>query len=232
MPFCNKPDFVSKTLVIILLGPPGAGKGSQATLIQQHMLKQGISLGFISTGNLLRENIQKQTPLGLQMKRFIDAGELGPDALIIEMLLQRIQESDCSRGYILDGFPRTLAQGEFFQKRFSPTSDILVLNLQISDREILERLTKRLICQNCQRPYHLTFSPPKQSGICDACGGTLYQRTDDTEAVVKKRLSVYHEQTKPLIAYFQNLGLLHNINGALAKEKVFEQIVPYLGTGK
>lgn len=220
---------MSKPLVIILLGPPGAGKGSQATLLREKMAEKGLSLGFISTGNLLRENIQKQTPFGLQMKKFIDAGELGPDSLIIEMLVHRVQESDCRDGYILDGFPRTLFQAEFFQKELGQKAELIVFNLEISEAEILERLTKRLTCKQCQRPYHLNFSPPQKPGICDACGGELYQRIDDTAEVVKKRLMVYEKQTKPLIDYYERLGLLHPVNGAASKEEVFAQIYAFLG---
>lgn len=162
---------MSKTLVIILLGPPGAGKGSQAALIREKMLERGLHLGHISTGDLVRDHIKRATPLGLKTKQYIDAGQLVPDDLILDILFERVQRPDCEQGYILDGFPRTLPQAKTFHDRLGSRSQIIAIDLVISDREILERLTKRLICEQCQKPYHLLFSPPKKTGICDACGG-------------------------------------------------------------
>ncbi len=221
-------DFMSKTLVIILLGPPGAGKGSQASLIREKMLQREIYLSHVSTGDLLRENIKQGTPLGLESKALIDAGKLVPDPLILQLLFERVSHPDCNQGYILDGFPRTLAQAQGFQQRLGPHSKLVVLNLEISDREILRRITNRVLCEKCQTPYHLLFSPPKQPGICDLCGGKLYQRSDDKEEVLKKRLEVYHEQTKPLIEYFQKLSILHEIQAAAPKGKVSKEIMQIL----
>ncbi len=221
---------MSKTLVIILLGPPGAGKGSQAALIREKMQPKKI-LGHISTGDLLRDNIKRGTSLGQKSKAFIDAGRLVPDDLILDMLFERVREEDCKEGYILDGFPRTLAQAEAFDERLGSHSKVIALNLEISDHEILKRLTKRLICEQCQRPYHLIFSPPKKAGICDVCGGKLYQRSDDTEEVVKKRLEVYHQQTKPLIQYYKDKKMLHSIDATVSKEAVLNRLMNVLTGG-
>lgn len=218
-------EFMSKTLVIILLGPPGAGKGSQASLLKEELGKRSIRLGHISTGDLLRDHIKRKTPLGEKAKSFMDDGQLVPDALILDMLFERVCEPDCKEGYILDGFPRTLAQAEAFQERLGPHSTVHAIDLSLPDEEILNRLTKRVICSQCQRPYHLLYSPPKTPGICDFCGGTLYQRSDDNEEVVKKRLEVYHSQTKPLIAYYHELGLLHSIDAKGKKEEILNQLL-------
>lgn len=219
---------MSKILVIVLLGPPGAGKGSQATLIREKMLERGIHMGHISTGDLLRENIKNKTPLGEVAKGFMDGGNLVPDDLIFEMLFDRVAKPDCKEGYILDGFPRTLPQADVFYEKIGKKSHFVALNLEISEQAILERLTKRVICEKCQRPYHLVFSPPKKAGICDACGGKLYQRSDDTEEVVKNRLMVYGRQTEPLIAYFKKLGVLHSIDASASKEVVLAQLMKIL----
>ena len=220
---------MSKTLVIILLGPPGAGKGSQAILLRKALSQKGIHLSHISTGDLLRENIQQGTPLGLKSKELIDAGKLVPDPLILELLFERVSHVDCKQGYILDGFPRTLPQAYAFQQQLGPHCKLIAFNLEIPESEILKRITNRLICETCQTPYHLIFSPPKKKGICDVCGGKLYQRSDDNEAVVKKRLATYYDQTKPLIDYFQKLEVLHSIHAAGSKEEVLKKILSILG---
>lgn len=220
-----KLDFMSKTLVIILLGPPGAGKGSQATLLREKMTKREIYLSHISTGDLLRENIKKQTPLGLASKALIDAGKLVPDPLILELLFERVSYPDCNQGYILDGFPRTLAQAQAFQQKAASQCQLLVFHLQIPDEQILERVTKRLTCENCQRPYHKTQSPPKEQGICDVCKGNLYQRSDDNLESVEKRLQAYHEQTKPLLEYFADAKILYTVDSSTSKETAFKEIM-------
>ena len=223
-PSSHTQDASEKDLVVILLGPPGAGKGSQALL-----LRDKVHLPHISTGDLLRENVKNQTPLGAEAKKYIDRGALVPDPLILDMLFQRIGQADCKKGYILDGFPRTLPQAESFQKRLGNSGKIVAIHLDLADDVIIERLTKRMICENCQTPYHLSFSPPKKEGICDLCGGTLIQRKDDTEEVVKKRLVVYREQTKPLINYFSKQKMLHTIDSDQPKEKIFAHILKLLG---
>ncbi len=235
----NEPKECPKSIAIILIGPPAAGKGSQAQLIREKLSTIGITLGHISTGDLLRENIKQGTPIGMQSKSLMEKGQLVPDSLIFALLFERIDQSDCVQGYILDGFPRTLAQAQTFEEKAAARYQLFVFHLDISDKEILERVTKRLTCEKCQRPYHLTLSPPKEEGLCDICGAKLYQRSDDNEQAVQKRLKVYQEQTKPLVEHFQQLGVLHTIDSSTSKETAFTQIMqvilensPLLGTGE
>lgn len=213
----------TETSVLILLGPPGAGKGSQATL-----LKEKMEIAHISTGDLLRENMKKQTPLGEKAKVYMETGQLVPDELIFDMLFTRLEMADCKKGYILDGFPRTIAQAQVLQKRLTDVK-IVAINLAVPDASLIERITQRKICENCQAPYHLTFSPPKESNKCDRCGGNLFQRKDDTKEVVEKRLQVYHEQTAPLIEYYSKQKVLHNLDSNQSKEAVLLQILKILG---
>jgi adenylate kinase len=210
--------------VLILLGPPGAGKGSQAALI-----KEKVELAHISTGDLLRENIKQGTDLGKKAKGYMDEGQLVPDDLIFDMLFTRVKQPDCTKGYILDGFPRNLAQAHVLQKRLAEEGHhITAINLAVQDHELIERITKRQICKTCQTPYHLVYSAPKQSGVCDRCQGELYQRSDDTREVVEKRLKVYHEQTAPLIEFYAKQNALHNIASNSTKEAVFTEILKVL----
>lgn len=209
-----------KPLVLILLGPPGSGKGSQALLI-----KEKTGLAHISTGDILRENIKQNTELGKKAKKYIDEGKLVPDELILTMLFDRVAQADCKKGYILDGFPRTNRQAEALADHLNKNYRILVVNLIISDALILERLTQRLVCEKCQTPYHLKSSPPKQPNRCDRCGGKLIQRSDDSEEVVRKRLAVYHKQTSPLIDFYRRLELLHDVRADQSKETLFKAIM-------
>lgn len=209
--------------VVILLGPPGAGKGSQALLIKEKM-----KIAHISTGDLLRENIKNQTELGKKAKVFMDAGQLVPDDLIFDMLFKRIESTDCKHGYLLDGFPRTLAQAETFQKKLPKSSRILAINLAVDDPILIERICERYICEKCQAPYHMRFSPSKVAGKCDQCSGNLYQRSDDKRDVVEQRLKVYHEQTAPLIDYYAKQKTLHRINSNASKDAILLQILQIL----
>lgn len=213
----------TQTQVIILLGPPGSGKGSQASII-----KEKLDVAHISTGDLLRENIKQKTELGKQAKGYMDQGQLVPDDLIFDMLFARVAKKDCEKGYILDGFPRNLAQAEALQKRLGDQHSIRAVNLEIADEAIVERITKRLICKNCQTPYHTTFSPPKVEGKCDQCQGELYHRSDDTKEVVENRLKVYHLQTAPLIEYYQKQNHLTTVNSDRSKETVTREILDHL----
>lgn len=206
-------------LILILLGPPGSGKGTQAK-----MLEESLHLPHISTGDLLREHIRNGTSLGKLAQGFMDQGQLVPDTLILDMLFERVSQKDCSKGYILDGFPRTIPQAETFQKRLEKQTPPIVINLDLSDAVILERLTKRVVCETCGTPYHLTYSPPKEKGKCDKCGGRLIQRPDDTKEVISKRLKVYKDQTAPLISFYSKQNLLHTIDCSVGKEEVFAQI--------
>jgi adenylate kinase len=216
----EKAENRSNPLVLILLGPPGSGKGTQAA-----MLHDKFHLPHISTGDLLRDHIRRETDLGKQAQIFMDKGQLVPDALILDMLFERVSQNDCSKGYILDGFPRTLPQAEALQERLKGKTVPVVINLDLPSAKIIERLANRVTCERCGTPYHLLYSPPKIEGQCDKCHGKLIQRSDDTEVVITQRLKVYHEQTAPLIAYYSKQKLLHTINCDASKEKVFSQLI-------
>lgn len=189
--------------VLILFGPPGAGKGTQAAL-----LKEKLQVPHISTGDLLREHLKNASALGKQAKEFMNNGQLVPDQLILQMLFERIDQTDCTKGYILDGFPRTLAQAEALNAHFVKGEKILAVHLDLADQKIVDRLTKRVTCETCQAPFHLITSPPKEQGKCDHCSGKLVQRSDDNAEVISKRLKVYHEQTSPLISFYKQKKML------------------------
>lgn len=210
----------TNTKVIILLGPPGAGKGSQAALLRRHA-----NVAHLSTGDLLRGNIKESTPLGIEAKAYMDAGKLVPDNLIFEMLFARWKQQGDSNGFILDGFPRNLSQAQALKKKLNNAYDVIAINLCIEDKAIIERITKRQICGDCQAPYHPDFSPSKFEGLCDQCAGELYQRSDDTEEVVKTRLAIYHEETRPLITFYEEEGLLHQIDARADKEAILQEIL-------
>lgn len=215
-----------KPLVVILLGAPGAGKGTHAVeLSKKYQIPQ------ISTGDLFRENIRNQTDLGKKAQGYIDKGQLVPDALVLDMLFARISKTDCQKGYILDGFPRTVAQAEAFDAHIKDTATVTVLDIEVSDDLIIKRITGRLVCKECGAPFHKTFMPSKNEGICDECGGPLHQRKDDTEEVVKERLIVYRNQTQPLIAYYQakTKGFTFaTVDGEKPKDEVFQSLVNVL----
>ncbi len=210
----------SLPLVLILLGPPGAGKGTQAKMLEEKM-----HLPHISTGDLLRDHIRRRTDLGKQAQGYMGNGHLVPDALILDMLFERVSQKDCAHGYILDGFPRTIPQAEALQERLKGKPAPIVVNLDLSDAKIIERLTKRVVCETCGATYHLLYSPPQVKGQCDKCGSKLIQRPDDTEEVIAKRLMVYHEQTKPLIAFYSRQNLLHTVECSGGKEQVFKEVL-------
>ncbi len=204
---------------LVFLGPPGAGKGTQAA-----KLKEKYGIVHISTGDILRENVKNMTELGKKAKEYMDAGKLVSDDLIIEMIKRRINADDCKNGYILDGFPRTIAQAEALERMLGEDSKSLkVIYFDVSDDLILERLTGRRVCKDCGAVYHVAYNPPKNDR-CDECGGELYQRSDDTEEVVKNRLSVYKEQTAPLVEYYSKKGLLYKIDASKQPDDVFNQI--------
>lgn len=214
----------TQTQVIILLGPPGAGKGSQAALIQE---KQQIA--HISTGDLLRSSIKEGTDLGMKAKTYMNKGELVPDDLIFDMLFERTSREDCTNGYMLDGFPRNLQQAEELQKRLKG-HNVIAINLHVPDDAIVERITQRQICTSCQAPFHLVYSPPSTPGVCDRCSGQLYQRDDDKQEIVESRLKVYHEKTEPLIAYYKKQNVLHDVDSSRSKETILEDIMKLLKT--
>ncbi len=201
-----------KTINIILLGPPGAGKGTAAKMIAKKY-----SIPQISTGDIFREAVKKQTELGKRVKTIMEKGELVPDELTISLVKERLAQPDTERGYILDGFPRTVKQADELSKFQSIKA---VINFNISEEEIIRRLSGRRVCKNCGAIYHITDYPPKKEGICDKCGGELYQRDDDKIEAIKKRLVVYNEQTAPLIDYYREKGLLYDINMSTPPEKI------------
>ena len=211
----------SKPLVIIMMGPPGAGKGTQAMELAKKM-----HIPHISTGDLFRENLSQKTELGKKAKTFIDKGELVPDETVIGMLFDRINKPDCKKGFILDGFPRTVEQAKELDAKMGDRFKVVTLNLKIEDSPLIQRITGRLVCKDCGSLFHKKFLPPKVAGLCDKCKGPLYQRTDDTETVVKERLSVYHRQTEPLIGYYaKKANLLYQVNSNQDKEVVLKQLV-------
>lgn len=207
------------TQVVILLGPPGAGKGTQAA-----RLCAARSLAHVSTGDLFREHLKKETPLGTRAKAFMDAGQLVPDEFVLDMLFQRVAEPDCRNGYLLDGFPRTLAQAEALERRLGPSAKVVVLSLVVPEAVLIERLTGRRTCRACNHVQHLRFSPPKVAGRCDRCAGELVQRPDDTLEVVRKRLDVYHAQTRPLEGFYAGRKLLTEVDGNRPEDQVFRDL--------
>ncbi|MEA4901714.1 adenylate kinase [Desulfitobacterium sp.] len=209
----------------ILMGPPGAGKGTQAAgLIEKYQIPH------ISTGDMFRSAIKAGTPLGLKAKQFMDAGSLVPDEVTIGIVAERLAEKDCVAGFLLDGFPRTIAQADALDKILVDLKMKLdgVLNIEAAEAKLIERLTGRRICRQCGATYHMVFNPPSAEGVCDKCGGELYQRSDDTLETAKNRLDVYNLQTQPLIEYYQRKGILKKINGDQDISKVLEDILAAL----
>ncbi len=213
----------SSPLIIILLGPPGSGKGTQAKRLAQ---EYGIS--HISTGDLFREQIAAQTPMGQKVKKFIQTGQLVPDELVLEMLFERMAQPDGARGYLLDGVPRTVTQADQLSQHYPLKACVLVLCLEVPDQEIIKRAAGRLVCRQCGAIYNRDTSPPIHSGICDKCGGEVYRRPDDNEEVVCQRLKVYREQTQPLIQYYDHLGMLTIFDGNQAPDVVHAELKRYI----
>jgi adenylate kinase len=217
-------------LVVLLLGAPGAGKGTQAKRLAGHL-----RLPHISTGDLFRENLARSSPLGQKAKGFMERGELVPDALVIEMLESRVAAPDCSGGYLLDGFPRTLPQAEALSRsldgagrRAGQAPRLVVIDLSVPDALIVRRASGRLICAACGHIQHKEFDPPKVAGQCDRCGGALQSRADDQAEVVTKRLEVYHRQTAPLVQHYRAAGCLDAIDGQGTPGQVFERLLETL----
>ena len=177
-----------------------------------------------STGDLFRENLKNQTEIGKKAKAYMEKGELVPDEIVLDMLFERITKPDCQKGYILDGFPRTIPQAEALEKRMQKDANVVAISLEVPDSLILERLTGRIVCEKCGAPYHMTGNPPKKEGVCDRCEGKLIQRKDDTRAVVLERLKIFHEQTEPLKEFYGKRGNLILIDGTLSKEKTNAQV--------
>lgn len=210
---------------IILMGPPGAGKG---TLAKQ--LKDALNLVHISTGDMFRDAIKAQTELGKLAAQYINDGHLVPDEVTIGLVKERLSKPDCEAGFLLDGFPRTLPQAEALQeitKEISRPIDV-VINLACHDEELIRRISGRRVCRHCGAPYHIDTMKPKVDGVCDLCGGELYQRKDDNEEALKVRLEHYNQETKPLLDYYQELGLLESFDSLVKKEELFDAVCSYL----
>jgi adenylate kinase len=213
-------------MFILLMGPPGAGKGTQAA-----KLVDCFKIPHISTGDMFRAAVKEGTELGKKAKEYMDAGQLVPDEVTIGIVKERLMKSDCQKGFILDGFPRTVTQAEALDKSLADMDIKLdrVLNITVADSELVERATGRRVCKVCGHTYHCRFNPPTCANICDKCQGEVYQRDDDREETVKKRLAVYQSQTKPLIDYYAERGLYSEINGEQNIGKVFKDICASLG---
>jgi adenylate kinase len=208
------------------MGLPGAGKGTQAEKIVE---KYGIP--HISTGDMFRAAIKEGTELGLEAKSFMDKGELVPDEVTIGIVRERLSKEDCHKGFLLDGFPRTVAQADALENMLSDLGKKIdyVINIDVDKGILMERLTGRRICKNCGATYHLVFNPPSEMGVCDRCGGELYQRADDNEETVQNRLDVNIKQTQPLLSFYEEKGYLRNINGQQDIKQVFADIDELLG---
>ena len=212
---------------LILLGPPGCGKGTQAKiLIDTYHIPQ------ISTGDILREAIKKESPLGIEAKTHMDQGSLVPDHLVIKIIEERLKQADCNRGFILDGFPRTVAQAEALDTTLAGMGSKLecVFSIEVDDEELIKRLTGRRVCKKCGESYHIEFNPPRQEGLCDSCQGELYQRDDDKEETIRNRLKVYQDQTSPLISFYQRKDVLHSIDGIGSIEEIKKRLLNIINT--
>ncbi|MBP2033103.1 adenylate kinase [Clostridium algifaecis] len=211
---------------IVLLGPPGAGKGTQAKFISEKY-----SIPHISTGDIFRKNISEKTPLGVKAKSYLDAGKLVPDEVTIDIVKDRLSMKDCKNGFLLDGFPRTVNQAEALDLFLNGKGEQIdtALLIDVPKELILERMTGRRVCPSCGASYHIKFNPTKVKGKCDACGADVIQRKDDTESTVKDRLDVYGKQTQPLIGYYEKQNQLSKVDGTGEIDKVFERVINVLG---
>lgn len=207
---------------IVLLGAPGAGKGTQATRISDKW-----NIPHISTGEILRTNIKDGTKLGQEAKKYMDQGMLVPDELVLDLVVDRLKQVDCEKGYVLDGFPRTIPQAKSLDASLLKINEKIdyALDIDVPDENIIKRMSGRRVCVSCGATYHITSIPTKVEGVCDQCGGNLVMRKDDKPETVRKRLNVYHEQTKPLIEYYSNKGALYSVDGTQDLEDVFQAIV-------
>ncbi|WP_334075696.1 MULTISPECIES: adenylate kinase [Paenibacillus] len=210
---------------ILFMGPPGAGKGTQAEVIVNEF-----GIPHISTGDAFRLAIKQQTPVGIKAKEYMDQGLLVPDDVTVGIVRERLQQSDCEKGFLLDGFPRTLSQAEALEELLSGLGRELdhVINLKVDRNKLLARLTGRRICKSCGSTYHVIFNPPVQEGVCDKCGGELYQRSDDNEESVGTRLDEYINKTAPLLTFYEDKGLLRQVDGEQEIGTVSKEIVSIL----
>lgn len=211
---------------IIMLGAPGAGKGTQAKMVSEKY-----HIPHISTGDIFRANIKNGTELGKEAKKYMDQGLLVPDELTVEILLDRVSQPDCKSGYVLDGFPRTIPQAQVLEKALSETNDTIdvAIDVHVADEKIVKRMSGRRACPSCGATYHIVNIPPKKEGICDVCESQLVLRDDDQPETVLKRLNVYHNQTKPLMDFYGKQNILKTVDGAVDLNNVFQQIIDILG---
>ena len=211
---------------LILLGPPGAGKGTQAAMIVEKY-----NIPHISTGDIFRENIKNGTKLGKKAKAYMDKGELVPDSLVIEIAEDRLRKEDCKEGFLLDGFPRTVEQAVALDAFLADEGKKVdhVLDIDVDKPELLKRITGRRVCHACGATFHVTGMPPKVEGVCDKCGGELIQRADDTVETAENRIEVYNSQTKPLLDYYDRAGNIAHLDGAIGKDNLFVKITEILG---
>ena len=212
-------------MFFVLLGAPGAGKGTQADIIVKEM-----GLPHVASGDLFRQALKDATPLGKQAESYMKAGKLVPDEITIKMILERIAQPDCKNGCVFDGFPRTLEQAKALDAALEKAGKSIekAIYIEVPEAALLDRLTGRYVCRVCQTPYHIRNSPPKKEGVCDKCSGELYQREDDKEETIKERLKVYFAQTMPLLEYYEKRGKLLRVNGNQPIEEVGKEIVKFL----
>jgi len=208
-------------MIIILIGPPGVGKGTQAK-----MLSGRIQVPQVSTGDILREAVKEKSPLGLEAKDYMDRGKLVPDEIIMKFLEERLKKPDCAKGCILDGFPRNISQVHALEKLLGRRhkDTIRMLAFEVSEVELLKRLSGRRVCKKCGSMYHIIFDPPVNDGLCNKCGGELYQRDDDKEDVIRARMEVYRKDTEPIIDYYEKSGVLRRINAEGTVDQVFGRV--------
>lgn len=212
--------------VVIILGPPGAGKGTQAKAVESEVL-----LPQISTGDMLRDAIARKTALGLEAKRAVDAGELVADDIVNGIVGERIEAEDCNDGFILDGYPRNLSQAEAFNAYLGERDRLSVIELGVDMRRLVSRLTARRMCSKCGEIYNLESRPPKHDGVCDRCGGELFQRQDDTAQVVQERMQTYRAETEPLVAFYRGKGIYERVDGMAPIEDVTGALVTIVRSG-
>ena len=210
---------------IVLLGPPGAGKGTQAKLLQEHF-----DIPQISTGDILRRAAKEGTTFGKRAKKYMDRGELVPDSVILDIVEERLSADDCQKGFLLDGFPRTVVQAEAFQTMLDRQNQVLdgAVSLRVPRQKLVARLSGRRTCRQCGAMYHVRFNPPKNEGVCDQCGGDLYQRADDREETIEARMEVYDRESAPLLEHFRQKGLLREVDGSKTTDEVFREILRQL----
>jgi adenylate kinase len=212
-------------MYIVMLGAPGAGKGTQADILSQEM-----DLPHIASGDLFRQALEERTEVGLSAKSYMDKGELVPDEITIKMILERVNQPDCTSGCLFDGFPRTLRQAKVLDEALKGQGKSIdkAIYIEVPNEELVKRLSGRWLCRTCQTPYHMISSPPKVPGRCDKCGGELYQRSDDKEETVKERLNVFFAQTVPILDYYKKQGKLIRVNGNLGMQEVAREIISAL----